>query len=238
MARTAQLDLPLVMPAQAQKHVTVNEAFARLDAATQLRVVSSAITAPPATGVEGSSFLIPEAATGEWQSMAGRIAVRSNGGWVYLTPKAGWRAWDESRYGYLMFDGSVWIADAVAVSPSGAATGWRVVEFDHVIVPGATNLSSVVIPNQAQVVGVTGRVVEGLYGPGLTSWRIGVVGSDNRYGSGLAIGMNSYVVGLSGAPVTYYSPTPLLVSAEAGTLGGGKLRLALHFLQLQPPRAL
>ena len=36
MAKTAQLDLPLVMPAQAQKHVTVNEALARLDAAAQL----------------------------------------------------------------------------------------------------------------------------------------------------------------------------------------------------------
>ena len=40
MARTAQLDLPLVMPAQAQKHVTVNEALARLDAAAQLHDVA------------------------------------------------------------------------------------------------------------------------------------------------------------------------------------------------------
>ena len=36
MARTAQLDLPLVAPSQAQKHVTVNEALARLDAVAQL----------------------------------------------------------------------------------------------------------------------------------------------------------------------------------------------------------
>ena len=35
MASTAQLALPLVAPAQAQKHVTVNEALARLDAAAQ-----------------------------------------------------------------------------------------------------------------------------------------------------------------------------------------------------------
>ena len=50
MARTAQLSLPLVMPSQAQKHVTVNEALARLDAAAQLRVHSSRSRCPPASG--------------------------------------------------------------------------------------------------------------------------------------------------------------------------------------------
>ena len=51
---------------------------------------------------------------------------------------------------------------------------------------GATNLDvGSPFPNQAQVVGVTGRVIEAFAGPGLTGWRIGVSGSDNRYGSGL-----------------------------------------------------
>jgi len=34
MDETARIGLPLVQAAQAQKHVTVNEAFARLDALT------------------------------------------------------------------------------------------------------------------------------------------------------------------------------------------------------------
>lgn len=42
MARTTQLGLPLVLPSQAQKHVTVNEALVRIDAATQLSVRSAA----------------------------------------------------------------------------------------------------------------------------------------------------------------------------------------------------
>jgi hypothetical protein len=237
MARTAQLELPLVAPAQAQKHVTVNEALARLDAAAQLRVVSSALGTPPATAAEGASYLVPAGASGDWAGAVGRIAVRSNGGWTFLTPRAGWRAWDEGIAAPRTFDGSGWIADAVAVAPHGAAARWRVVEFDHAVTVGATNLTTVKIPSHAQLAGVTGRVVSALAGPGLTGWKVGVGGADNRYGSGLGTGLNAYLVGLSGTPVTYYEATPLLLSAEGGSFGSGTIRLALHLLQLEPPRA-
>jgi hypothetical protein len=230
------LDLPLVMPAQAQKHVTVNEALARLDAVAQLRVVSSVELEPPAAALDGASYLVPGGATGAWAGMAGRIAVRCNGGWVFVVPRAGWRAWDESRGGHQAFDGLGWVPDAVVVSPHGAGTTWKVVEFDHAVTTGATNVTAVAIPAQAQVIGVTGRVASALSGPGLTGWRVGVAGSDNRYGSGLGIQLNSHLVGLSGAPVTYYAPTPLLLSAEGGSFAGGTVRLALHLVGLQPPR--
>jgi hypothetical protein len=237
MARTAQLDLPLIVPAQAQKHVTVNEALARLDAVAQLRVVSAIEATPPASAAEGAAWIVPAGATGGWTGEAGRIAVWSNGGWIFVAPRAGWRAWDESRGGHRMYDGGAWVADAVAVSPHGAAMTWRVVEFDHAVTAGATNATAVSIPNQAQVVGVTGRVVEALTGPGLTGWRIGVAGTDNRYGAGLGAAAGSYLVGLSGSPVTYYAPTPLLISAEGGSFAAGVIRLAICLVELLPPRA-
>ena len=87
------------------------------------------------------------------------------------------------------------------------------------------------------MLGVTGRVVAALAGPGLTGWRIGVAGSDNRYGAGLGIALNSYLLGLSGAPVTYYAPTPLVVTAEGGSFASGRIRLALHVAYLIPPRS-
>ena len=164
------------------------------------------------------------------------MAVWSNGGWVYLTPKAGWRAWDESLGGYQTFDGTEWQRDAIAVSSGGAGTSWKVVEFDHDVVPGADNSTSVLIPDHAQVLGVTGRVVVALTGSGLAGWRIGVVGAENRYGSGIGTALNSVLVGLSGSPVTYYAPTPLLLTAEGGTFASGRIRLAMHLLQLTPPR--
>jgi hypothetical protein len=211
MARTAQLGLPLVMPAQAQKHVTVNEALARLDAAAQLRVVSSLVATPPAGA--------------------------GDGGWTYLEPRAGWQAWDESQQSRRLFDGTGWMSDAVVASPGGAGTAWKIIEFDHVIAPGGSNVTAVSIPNQAQVLGVTGRVMAALAGPGLTGWRVGVAGSDNRYASGLGVALNSYLVGLSGSPVTYYAPTPLVVTAEGGSFASGQIRLALHVAYLIPPRS-
>jgi hypothetical protein len=237
MPRTAQLDLPLVMPAQAQKHVTVNEALARLDAVAQLRVVSSTEPEPPAAATDGAGYLVPAGAGGAWSGMAGQIAVRCNGGWVFMAPRAGWRAWDESRAGHQTFDGTAWVPDAVVVSPGGAGTIWRIVEFDHVVTPGSTNATAVVIPSHAQVIGVTGRVITALTGSGLSGWRIGVGGSDNRYGSGLGTGLNSFLIGLSGSPVSYYAPTPLLLSAEGGNFASGVVRLALHLVGLEPPRA-
>lgn len=236
MARTAQLSLPLVMPSQAQKHVTVNEALARLDAAAQLRVVASDLQDPPATSSDGTSFLVPSGATGGWQGKAGRIAIWCNGGWIFLAPKAGWRAWDESSGGYRLFDGTDWLPDAVAISEGGAGTCWQVIEFDHDAVSGQTNSTDVEIPEQSQVLGVTGRVVVGLTGSGLAGWRIGVQGSDNRYGAGIGKALNSVLVGLSGSPVTYYARTPLLLTAEGGAFATGRIRLALHILKLCPPR--
>lgn len=237
MTRTAQLDLPLVMSAQAQKHVTVNESLVRLDAAAQLRVSSSQTSEPPSSSVEGTSYLVPANAEGEWLKQRGKIAVSSNGGWIYMAPKAGWRAWDEGHGGYTMFDGTAWIADALAVSAGGAAIRWNVVEFEHRVLPGATSPTSVVIPDQAQVYGVTGRVKESLKGAGLTGWRIGVEGAADRYGARLGLGLNSYLIGLSGSPVTYYSETPLLLSAEGGDFAGGVIQLAVSYLRLSPPRA-
>jgi len=238
MARTAQLQLPLIAPAQAQKHVTVNEALTRLDAIAQLRIKSFDLLVAPSSPKDGDAYLVNAAPVGAWDGQAGKIAIWNNGGWIFLLPKSGWKAWDESAQCTRMYHGSGWMADAVAVSPGGAGTRYRVIEFDHVVVAGATNSTAVSIPGGAQVIGVTGRVVASLSGSGLTGWRLGVEGSDNRYGSGLGISQNSYLLGLSGSPVTYYSETPILLTSEGGSFAGGTIRLALHVVQLEPPKAI
>jgi hypothetical protein len=237
MAKTAQLQLPLVMSAQAQKHVTVNEALARLDALAQLRVVSSERADPPSAAADGEGYLVPGDATGDWEGQSGKIAIWSNGGWVFAKPSAGWKAWDEGEFAHKTFDGTDWIPDALAVSSGGAATIHRVLEFNHTFEAGNSNLSLVSVPAQAQVIGVTGRILEAVSGPGLTTWQLGVPGSNNRYANGLGTGKGSYVVGLSGQPVTYYEATRLKLTAEGGAFAAGRVRLAIHFVQLLPPRS-
>lgn len=47
-------------------------------------------------------------------------------------------------------------------------------------------------------------------------------------------GAGSTLIGPSG-PVTYWSPTPLRLTAERGDFAGGKVRLAIHYLMLTWP---
>ena len=91
MPDTAKLGLPLVSPAQAQKHVTVNECLMRLDALVQLALVSVGAAVPPASPTEGEAHSVGAGATGAWVGQDGQVAVFANGGWVFLTPQAGWQ---------------------------------------------------------------------------------------------------------------------------------------------------
>lgn len=237
MANTYQFGLPLIQPAQAQKHVTVNEAVARLDAVAQLRVVSTIVATPPATALDGECYVVPSGATGDWAGRAGEVAVFSNGGWVFLSPKTGWRGWDESSGTEIVHDGGAWVQASV-IGPGGAATAQRIVELDHVLAGGgAAEATAALIPSHAQVIGVTARVVADITGSGVSSWSLGVSGDPARYASGLGLTKNSWARGLSGAPVTYYADTALEITADAGSFTAGTIRLAAHVVELTPPRA-
>lgn len=238
MDETTQLGLPLVLPAQAQKHVTVNEALARLDALAQLRVVSSDLPTPPGDAGEGAAWIVGPGAAGAWAGAAGQIAIRVNGGWEFVVPKAGWRAWDETLGAVRQYDGTGWVEDVITATPGGAGTRQRVIEIDHVLAGAAESQTESLIPSHAQVTGVTARVITSITGPGLTGWSLGVPGAADRHGSGLGLAAQSFALGITGQPVTYYTPTPLLLTAEGGTFAGGAVRLAVHLTELLPPRAI
>jgi hypothetical protein len=236
MSETANLRLPLVMAAQAQKHVTVNEALVRLDAVAQLRVSSRTIAAPPVSAPDGATYAVPADAGGEWAGQGGRLALRIGGGWDYVDPKAGWRGWIEDEGQPAIFDGTEWASAAVAVSAAGAALGVRVVDIDHGVGPGSESVTVPVIPSQSVVFGVTGRVLEGL-GGSAASFRVGIGGvSPDRYGSGIGTGAGAWFRGITGSPLAYYADTPLTLTAEGGTFGGGLVRMSVHLVELGLPR--
>ncbi|WP_414897408.1 DUF2793 domain-containing protein [Rhodovulum sp. YEN HP10] len=234
MANTANLSLPLLQAAQAQKHVTVNEALIRLDAVVQLRLQSLTVVAPPPGAADGLAWGVPAGAAGEWEGQDGRIALRDNGGWVFLAPLTGWRAFVVDAGADMRWTGGGWDAVGGALAPSGAGIAFRVLEFDHPVVAGGAQNTAVVIPSHATVFGVTGRVIEEITGT-LSSWRLGADGSDNRFGSGLGLGLNSYVLGVLGRPLTGYAPMPLRLSPDGGSFAGGLVRLAVHYTELSLP---
>ncbi|MEM7238370.1 MAG: DUF2793 domain-containing protein, partial [Pseudomonadota bacterium] len=180
MADTANLSLPLLDAAQAQKHVTMNEALARIDALGFAAVASVDATVPPAA-IDGETHVVGQGATGDWAGNDGRIAIAANGGWDFFAPRPGWQVWSLADSRFLVFDGAGWQGGAVAVSPGGAATVQEVMEFDHTL-SGGSSATSEVIPDKASVLGITARVIEAI--AGATDWSLGVSGDPTRYGSG------------------------------------------------------
>ena len=237
MGETVKLGLPLVEASQAQKHVTVNEALARVDALTQLTLASRSVTAAPGTPGEGAAYAVPQGVSGAWAGQDGRVALWLNGGWAYLAPRPGWRAWVADEGAPAIFDGVDWLSGTGAVSPNGAALTQRVIEIDHTILAGTSSDTVDVIPAQSLVYGVTGRVLTEITGTA-TAWRLGIGGvSEDRYGSGLGLAVDSWARGLTSSPLAYYADTPLTLTAEGGDFAAGTVRLAVHVAELALPRA-
>ena len=107
MTDTTRLGLPLMDAAQAQKHVTHNDALVRIDALTHLSVITRA-NAPVASPVEGARYLVLKTATGGFAGQGDSIAVVQDGGWMFVKPRAGWRVFVEDEFALLVYDGSLW----------------------------------------------------------------------------------------------------------------------------------
>lgn len=90
---SANLSMPLLMPSQAQKHVTHNEALMVLDALVQLTVLDRDLIVPPSSPVEGERHIISAVAAGFWGGPADTIAVFTNGAWAFYEPRPGWKAY-------------------------------------------------------------------------------------------------------------------------------------------------
>ena len=105
---TPKLLLPYILPSQAQKHVTHNEALRALDAIVQLVVASSGANEPPETPAEGECHIVGDAPTGAWSGRGKSIAAWQDGGWQFHGPCEGWIAWCAAEGGLLVFDGETW----------------------------------------------------------------------------------------------------------------------------------
>lgn len=106
--QTPLLSMPYIQGAQAQKHVTHNEALELLDIVIQLTVEAVDATAPPSSAADGQAWIVGIGATGAWSSYAGQIAAWRGGGWLFVAPQIGWRAWDKINAVIVVYDGTGW----------------------------------------------------------------------------------------------------------------------------------
>lgn len=110
---STNLNLPYVMPNQAQKHVTVNEGVRRLDALVQLGVESRSVSAEPSAPADGQVWIAPAGKTGAaWGEFTDEaLAYYRDGAWEQLRPRAGWRAFVRDEGANVTYDGTTWRRD-------------------------------------------------------------------------------------------------------------------------------
>lgn len=119
---TPRLALPYILPSQAQKHVTHNEALAILDTITQL-VIEASLADPPAAPSNGACYWVLASATGAWSGHDGTIAVWQDSAWTFFTPATGWVALFRASSKLLTFNGTSWSELALPSAPQFTQLG-------------------------------------------------------------------------------------------------------------------
>lgn len=110
METTPNLKMPYILPSQAQKHVTHNEALRYLDALLHLSVLSRQYSSAPVTAQEGDRYLIPAGAADLWSGQDGNLAAFMDGEWFFFTPLRGWIMHIADENALFIFNGSQWQA--------------------------------------------------------------------------------------------------------------------------------
>jgi hypothetical protein len=105
---TTHLLLPYILAAQAQKHVTHNEALRLLDAMVQLAVIDRTRTAPPASPADGDRHIVASGASGLWQGWDNAVAYWIDGAWTRLSPRPGWLGWVAAEGVFVSWTGAAW----------------------------------------------------------------------------------------------------------------------------------
>ncbi len=101
------LNMPYLAPAQAQKHVTHNEALRQLDAIVQLSVTGVANT-PPEGVQAGQRIIVGAAPSNDFEGQVNKVAAFQDGAWVFYQAKPGWRAFVEDLSELYVFKGDSW----------------------------------------------------------------------------------------------------------------------------------
>ena len=120
---TNHLLLPYILAAQAQKHVTHNEALRLLDGLVQLSVLDRDLTVPPGSPTNGDRYIVASGATGDWAGWDLNVALFTDGAWLRLPPRVGWRVWVEDENLLLVYNGSGWIGTTPAALQNMALLG-------------------------------------------------------------------------------------------------------------------
>jgi len=242
---TTHLLLPYILAAQAQKHVSHNEALRILDGLVQLSVLDRDLTAPPVSPADGDQYIVGSGATGDWAGWDLNVALLTDGAWLRLPPRTGWRLWVLAEEVMLVRLSAGWITlDAamgllvrgtstdLAEGALGSTTRAAVIEASVAGLSGSGVTTGLTIPAGALVIGVSARVTTAI--TGATGFALGTAAEPSAFGAGFGPALGA-LAELPIAPRAFALASPVRVSAESGDFTGGALRLACHILSIGAP---
>lgn len=220
--RSPNLDMPYLLPSQAQKHVTHNEALQSLDALVHLAVEALDAVTPPPSPVPGECWGLGSSAQGAWAGQDGAVAVAIETGWIFLTPRDGWRAWDKAAAGLKLYHGGGWTDPgfaALGVNATADATNRLAVGADATLLShdGGDHRLKVNKANASDTAsllfqtGFTGHAEMGLSGS--DDWSIKVSPDGGTWADAISIDSSNAYVGIG----TTAPETPLHLRRSDGT---------------------
>ena len=227
---TAYLRAPLIAEAQAQPHVTANNATALADLARPRLALSASTATPPGSPAEGAAYILPPGATG-WTSAdgidpgPGDIAIRWAGAWHKITPAIGWTWTVADRGAAFTFTAAGWRPGSVA-GPLGSSLGLVVAEI-ALDLSGASVSAVDLLPSRAVVVGVSSWVVSTI--TGAPSYSVGLAGEVGKFGAGLGVAVDSSNIGVV-VPFPTYAPADVIVSSDGSGFTAGRVVLSVSAL--------
>ncbi len=150
MSETPRLKLPAIAAAQAQKHVTHNEALIKLDCLVDLHLQDRHLADPPEAD-DGMAYLVASGGTGAWAGQDHRIAYRIDGDWRFYSPFAGLGAYVVDESVMIVFSGQDWVdlsamldfqnLNQLGVNTSADATNRLAVKSDAILFAGRDTAS-------------------------------------------------------------------------------------------------
>ena len=120
MAITPHIGLTLVEQSQAQKEITVNQAFLRIDALLNTGAVSLSVSVPPVSPAVGDLYIVAASPVGAWAGKAGQIAY-FDAVWRFVVPRAGMTLWVADLALLYTYDGAAWVASGGGTFTGAAA---------------------------------------------------------------------------------------------------------------------
>jgi hypothetical protein len=108
MDRSPKWGLGYLSVGQAQKETVFNESILTLDSIVGATVEQPPLNDPPSSPPIGSSYIVGNTPTGDWEGKAQCLAAFTTGGWHFITPKDGLSVYVRSTDTSALYSAGEW----------------------------------------------------------------------------------------------------------------------------------